>query len=202
MTYRPKILAFAGSLRKDSYNKKMVKIAIQGAKQAEADVTYIDLKDYPLPLYDQDLEESQGIPENAQKLKDLFLQHDGFLIASPEYNSSISGTFKNVIDWVSRPRPNEPYLCCFMDKIVMLMSASPGELGGLRGLVHVRSLFSNIFSIVLPQQKCIPKADQAFDANGSLKDEKQQQAVQKLGEQLTQFLVKYKSADNLVGQSR
>jgi chromate reductase, NAD(P)H dehydrogenase (quinone) len=193
MSNRPKILAFAGSLRKDSYNKKLVKIAIKGAQEAGAEVTYIDLKDYPLPVYDQEIEETQGIPENAIKLKELMLQHDGFLVSSPEYNSSISAALKNVIDWVSRPSSkDEVYLCAFIDKAVALLSASPGALGGLRGLVHVRSIFSNIFSLVIPQQKSIPSADKAFDENGQLKDPKQQQDVMKIGKGLAEFLIKYK----------
>ena len=96
----PRILAFAGSLRKDSYNKKLVQIAVQGARRAGAEVTYIDLKDYPLPIYDGDLEAATGIPENGQKLKKLFLDHDGLLLSAPEYNSSITAVLKNVIDWV------------------------------------------------------------------------------------------------------
>ena len=193
MTYRPKILAFAGSLRKDSYNKKLVKIAIKGAQEAGAEVTYIDLKDYPLPIYDQDIEDSQGLPENALKLKTLMLQHDGFLISCPEYNSSMPAVFKNVIDWTSRKATaDEVYLCCFIDKVVTLMSASPGQLGGLRGLVHVRSMFGNIFSLVLPKQKCISQANTAFDTDGNLKDAAQQNEVLNLGKQLAQFLAKYK----------
>lgn len=191
---KPKILAFAGSLRKDSYNKKLVKIAMKGAQEAGAEVTYIDLKDYPLPLYDQEIEDSQGLPENALKLKKLMQSHDGFLLACPEYNSSMSGVFKNVIDWASRnATPDETYLSCYIDKPVALMSASPGQLGGLRGLVHVRSLFGNIFSLVLPQQKCIPQADKAFDENGNLKDSKAQNDVMNLGKQLTQFILKHKA---------
>jgi chromate reductase len=186
---KPKILAFAGSLRKDSYNKALVKIAAKGAEEAGGDVTYIDLKDYPLPLYDQEIEDSQGLPENALKLKELMLQHDGFLISSPEYNSSMSAVLKNVIDWVSRPaKPDEVYLCCFIDKVVSLMSASPGALGGLRGLVHVRSMFGNIFSLVLPKQKTIPHADKAFDKAGQLTDPKQEKEVKALGAQLVKFL--------------
>lgn len=194
MSYRPKILAFAGSLRKDSYNKKLIQIAIQGAKEAGAEVTYIDLKDYPLPIYDQDIEDAQGLPSNALKLKELMLKHDGFLISCPEYNSSMPAVFKNVIDWASRKaRPDEVYLCCFIDKVVSLMSASPSHLGGLRSLVHVRSMFSNIYSVVLPRQKCISQADKAFDERGNLKDAAQQAEVMNLGKQLAEFLVKYKA---------
>lgn len=193
MVYEPKILAFAGSLRKDSYNKKLVKVASKGAEEAGAKVTYIDLKDYPLPVYDQEIEDESGIPENALKLKELMLSHDGFLIACPEYNSSISAVLKNVIDWTSRmSKPDEVYLSCFIDKAVGLLSASPGGLGGLRGLVHVRSIFGNINSIVMPYQKSLSQAHQAFDDAGNLKDPKTQEDVKKVGSELANFLKKYK----------
>ena len=99
----PRILAFAGSLRRESFNKKLVPIAAKAARDAGAEVTLIDLKDFPLPLFDQDLEAGQGMPENGTKLKQLFIDHDGLLVASPEYNSSVTAVLKNVIDWVSRP---------------------------------------------------------------------------------------------------
>src|SRR5688572_13699701 len=140
MAYVPKILAFAGSTRTDSYNKKLIKIAVAGAQAAGGDVTLLDLRDYPLPIYDGDLEAEKGLPENGRRLKDIFLAHQGLLISSPEYNSSISAVLKNAIDWVSRPAPNEPPLGCFLNKAAALMSASPGALGGLRGLVHLRSI--------------------------------------------------------------
>lgn len=186
-----KILAFAGSLRKESCNKKLVKIAIKGAEQAGATVTYIDLKEYPLPVYDQDIEDTTGVPDNAKRLKELMLSHQGLLLSVPEYNSSLPACFKNVIDWTSRPTdPNEVYLCCFIDKVVTLMSASPGGLGGLRGLVHVRSIFSNLYSIVLPKQKCISDAYNAFLENGHLKNEKDEQEVMYLGSTLAKFIQK------------
>lgn len=194
MVYRPKILAFAGSLRKDSYNKKLVKIAVKGAEQAGAVVTYIDLSDFPLPVYNEDIETSQGLPANALKLKELMLASDGFLIAAPEYNSSISGALKNAIDWASRPASkDEVYLSCFIGKAAVIMSASPSQLGGLRGLVTVRSILENIYTIVLPEQKTIPLAMDAFTPEGTLKDSKQQAAVEKLGKTLTEFLGKLKS---------
>jgi NAD(P)H-dependent FMN reductase len=190
---KPKILAFAGSLRKDSYNKKLVKIAAEGATESGADVTYIDLKDYPLPVYDQDLEESQGLPENAIKLKELMFTHDGFLISCPENNSTISALLKNVIDWTSRKaKPDEVYLSCFIDKVVALLAASPSYLGGLRGLPPVREMFGNIFSIVIPQQKCISAAHEAFDEQGNLKDAKAQKDAKAIGRQLVEFLNRYK----------
>ncbi len=178
---KPRILAFAGSLRRDSFNKKLVKVAAQGARAAGADVTEIDLKDYPLPLYDGDLEAAEGLPENAKKLKALFLDHKGLLISCPEYNSSITAVLKNVIDWVSRPAPGEASLAAFTGKVVSLMAASPGALGGLRGLVHVRSILGNIQCIVLPDQVAVSKANEAFDESGKLKDAKQQASIEKLG---------------------
>jgi len=124
----PRILAFAGSTRRESFNKKLVAIAAQGARVAGAEVTLIDLKDFPLPLFDQDLEAEHGMPENGKKLKKLFIDHDGLLIASPEYNSSFPAVVKNAIDWVSRPAPGEPSLVAFRGKVATLMSAwCPGR---------------------------------------------------------------------------
>lgn len=189
MTHQPKILAFAGSLRKDSFNKKLIKIAARGAEEAGAKVTLIDLLDFPLPIYNGDLEAASGLPENALKLKKLFLEHDGFIIASPEYNSSISGVLKNTIDWVSRQAtPDEVYLCCFADKVALLLSASPGGLGGLRGLVHLRAILENIGTWVMPGQKTIPNAQEAFDESGHLK--KGEEAVLDLAKKLVATLQK------------
>lgn len=185
-----KILAFAGSARKDSVNKKLVKIAIKGAKAAGAEVTYLDFRDLPLPLYDEELEEAKGLPENALKLKALMKAHQGFLIACPEYNSSITPLLKNVIDWASRPEPGEPSLVCFKEKVAVLMSASPGGLGGLRGLIHVRSILSNIGVLVLPGQKAVGNAHQAFDENDNLQNEAQQVAIMRLGGKLTAVTAK------------
>jgi chromate reductase, NAD(P)H dehydrogenase (quinone) len=185
-----KILAFAGSARRDSFNKKLVKIAIEGAKAAGAEVTYLDFRDLPLPLYDEDLEESEGLPDNARKLKAMMKTHQGFLIACPEYNSSITPLLKNAIDWASRPDLDESSLVCFKDKVAMLMSASPGALGGLRGLIHVRSILGNIGVLVLPDQKTIRNAHQAFDENGNLKDESQQQSILQLGSMLVNVTAK------------
>ncbi len=191
---KPKILAFAGSLRKDSYNKKLVKVAVEGAKLAGADVTLIDLKDFPLPVFDQDLEKEEGMPENGKKLKKLFLEHQGLLISSPEYNSSISGVLKNTIDWLSRVESkDEPPLACFAGKVAALMSASPGGLGGLRGLVTLRSILGNIKVLVLPDQIAVAKAHEAFNPDGTLKDAKQQASVSAVVASLVKILSKLNS---------
>src|SRR5260370_33981944 len=172
------ILAVAASTRRESFNKKLVAIAAQGARQAGAEVTLIDLKDFPLPLFDQDLEAEQGMPENGKKLKKLFIDHDGLLIASPEYNSSFPAILKNAIDWVSRPAPGEPSLVAFRGKVAALMSASPGALGGLRGLAHVRSTLRTLSAMVLPDQIALSKAHEAFLPDGSLVDPKRQACVE------------------------
>src|SRR5260370_11921821 len=122
-TMMPRILAFAGSTRRESFNKKLVSIAAQSARDAGAEVTLIDLKDFPLPLFDQDLEAEQGMPENGKKLKKLFIDHDGLLIAAPEYNSSITAVLKNATGWLSRPAPDEPSLVAFRSQVAPLMSA-------------------------------------------------------------------------------
>jgi NAD(P)H-dependent FMN reductase len=190
MASTPKILAFAGSTRIDSYNKKLVKIAAAGAKAAGAEVTYIDLRDLPLPLYDEDLEAQEGLPANARTFKDLLISHQGLLIASPEYNSSLTAVLKNAIDWASRPAPNEAPLAAFAGKVATIMSASPGALGGLRGLVHLRSILGNIKVLVLPDQIAVPKAYEAFNGDGTLKDPKQQESIEQLGAGLTKILLK------------
>jgi NAD(P)H-dependent FMN reductase len=189
----PRILAFAGSTRRESFNKKLVRIAVEAARAAGVEVTLIDLKDFPLPLFDQDLEAEHGMPENGAKLKKLFIDHEGLLIAAPEYNSSITGVLKNTIDWVSRSAPGEPPLVAFTGKVATLMSASPGALGGLRGLVHVRSILGNIGVIVLPNQIAISKAGGAFNPDGSLIDPKQQAGIEALGKTLASFLMKFKT---------
>ncbi len=110
MDRKPRVLAFAGSARVDSYNGRLVKVAAQGVRDAGAEATLVDLRDYPLPLFDQDLEAAKGLPDNARELKEIMLKHDGLLIAAPEYNSSITPLLKNTIDWVSRPGNGEKAL--------------------------------------------------------------------------------------------
>jgi chromate reductase len=192
MLETPRILAFAGSLRTNSYNKRLASIAAEAARSAGAQVTLIDLLDYQLPLFNEDDETADGLPENAKKLKALFRNHHGFLISAPEYNSSITGVLKNTIDWVSRAEADdEPSLVAYTGKTCALMSASPGALGGLRGLVHVRSILNNIGVFVLPGQISIPKAGDTFEegeANAfpALKDARKQAQVQSLARELVE----------------
>lgn len=190
----PRILALAGSTRRDSFNRKLVGNAVKGATEAGAAVTQVDLKDFPLPIFDQDLEAEHGMPEPGARLKQLFLDHDGFLIASPEYNSSITAVLKNAIDWVSRSTtPDEKPLSAFHGKVAVLMSASPGALGGMRGLVHVRSILGNMGVIVLPDQLAIGKAHEVFAPDGTLKDPNQQAGIETLGRTLASVLGKLRA---------
>lgn len=192
MPHSPKILAFAGSTRQGSFNQTLVKIAATAATDAGAEVTVVDLNDYPMPLFNQDLEAESGLPESVLQFKALMEAHQGFLIACPEYNSSITPLLKNTIDWASRPQPGEQpmELTCFQGKVAGIMAASPGGLGGLRGLVHVRAILESIGVIVIPDQKAIPAAYQAFDDAGNLKDDKQQASVGAIGAKLVEITAK------------
>lgn len=184
-----KILAFAGSARRDSFNRKLIRIAVDGARAGGGEVTLLDLADYPMPLYDGDLEASDGLPANAVKLRQIFGAHSALLIASPEYNSSVSPLLKNTIDWVSRPTKDEAGLKYISGKVAGLVAASPGALGGLRGLVHVRAILGNIGVTVIPQQHAVSGAANAFDGD-KLKDEGQTKAVMAVGQKLAEVAAK------------
>lgn len=179
-----KILIFAGSLRKNSYNFQLAQIAAGLFEQMDATPTLLKISDYPLPIYNSDDEEKDGLPENALQLKQLFKQHQGLFICSPEYNSSYSAALKNLIDWVSRPAAGEQSLECFRGKIAAIASASPGALGGLRGLQPLRMLLENIQVMVIPDQLAIASAHEAFTVDAQLKDSKKQEALQTICKKL------------------
>lgn len=188
-----KILAFAGSARKDSLNKKLLKIAAVGAEAAGADVTLVDLTDFEMPLFNQDLESEQGMPARAGEFKKLMIAHDGFLIASPEYNGAFSPLLKNTIDWASRSEnDNEPPLAAYRGKTAAIMATSPGGLGGMRGLVMLRMLLGNLGVIVLPDQQAVPNGFRAFNDDGSMSDDKLEKRIHTLGKNLAQFTDKLK----------
>jgi NAD(P)H-dependent FMN reductase len=165
----PKILAFSGSIRRDSWNRKLIQAAVDATRAAGGDVTLIDLADYPLPIYNGDLEDKDGLPDNALRLKALFKEHDALLISSPEYNSSVPPLLKNTIDWVTREWQGESGLVPYQNKVAAIMSASPGSLGGMRMLPHLRQILNTLGVLVLPGQFALAHADTAFDAeNGAL----------------------------------
>ncbi|MBT9470168.1 MAG: NAD(P)H-dependent oxidoreductase [Pseudomonadota bacterium] len=161
---QPKLLAIAGSTRRDSFNQRLLNIAAEAAGDAGAAVTMINLRDFNLPLYDEDLEAS-AFPAEADALRAQFIAHDGFLIASPEYNGSVSGVLKNAIDWASRPRPGETMVAlpAFRGKVAGIMSASISPFGGLRGLAHLRQILGTIQTVVATEQVAVPFANKAFD---------------------------------------
>lgn len=186
----PRILSFAGSLRTGSWNKKLARVAADAARAAGAEATFVDLRDFPMPVFDEDAERKDGAPEGAKKLKALFLSHHGLLISCPEYNSSITAALKNALDWVSRGTAGEAPLAAYSGKVAGLLAASPGALGGIRGLVHVRAILGNLGVLVLPEQVAVMKAHEAFDGDGRLKDPKQAGAVSKLAESLARTIAK------------
>lgn len=172
-----KVVAFAGSTRQNSFNKKLARIAANLCSDAGIHTTYLDLKFYPLPMYDSDLEEEIIAPEHALKLREILKNNHGIILACPEYNSSISGVLKNMIDWCSRPFINEENLICFKNKIVVLLSASPGFLGGLRGLNAVRSILTNLGCIVIPEQFSLKFAHKKLSEDGLLVDDEDQDQI-------------------------
>lgn len=183
-TESPRILAIAGSTRTGSWNRRLLAVATESARRAGATVTTADLRELAIPLYDGDLEERSGLPDGAKRLKAMMAASDAFLIASPEYNSSISGVLKNAIDWASRSAPGEASLASLRGKVAGLLSASPGALGGLRGLVHVRAILSAIDVLVIPEQFALAKANEAFDDAGALKDPRHVASVARVVDRL------------------
>lgn len=167
-----RILAFAGSARRDSWNKKLVALAAAKAQEVGAEVTLLDLADYPMPLYDGDIESTDGLPLNVVKVRQLLLEHDALLISCPEYNGSITPLLKNVIDWTSRPSEGIASTAAYQGKVGCLLSTSPGALGGLRGLVHVRAILSGIGVLVMPGDVAVGGAFKAFREDGSFVDER------------------------------
>lgn len=170
MTTTPAILVFAGSARRESLNKKLARTAADSARATGAEVTLLDLRDYPIPLYDGDLEAESGVPENARALRRLMATHHGLIVVSPEYNGFITPLLKNTLDWISRPDGAEDGLSLYRDKVALVLSASPGALGGLRSLQLIRQLLGNLGVTVLPDQLAVGRAQQAFNPDGTLTD--------------------------------
>jgi len=175
-----KILIFAGSTRAQSFNRQLAKVAARLAGEAGAEVTLLELSSLAIPLYNADLE-AQGTPPDVVRLKQLMFDHPAWVICSPEYNGSYTALLKNTIDWASSPvkgdatwgQGTKP----FVGKVVGLLAASPGGLGGLRSLEHLSPLLSNLQCWVAPQQFALAQAGNAFDAHGNLQDDNQLERV-------------------------
>ena len=165
-----KVLVFSGSVRRDSGNRKLAGAAAAALRDAGGEVSLLDLRDYPLPIYDGDLEEAGGLPMNAVALKEIFIAHQGLFIATPEYNGFFPPLLKNTIDWLSRPFKGASGLLPYAGKVAAIAAASPGGLGGMRCLPLLRQQLTNLSVLVLPQQLALGNADSAFTEAGALKD--------------------------------
>jgi NAD(P)H-dependent FMN reductase len=163
-----RILCLAGSARHESLNKKLARAAAEAVREVGGAATFIDLSDYPMPLYHGDLEAEQGVPPQARALAELVHRHHGLLIASPENNASVSALLKNTIDWLSRIRDVD----VLAGRVAALAAASPGAFGGVRGLYHLRAILNTLGAEVIATQFLLPRAHQAFDAAGRLVDER------------------------------
>jgi chromate reductase len=196
MKRKPRILAFAGSLRERSINKRVLKTAIKGAESAGAEVTYIDLRDYPMPIYNSDDHERDGFDQNALKLQGLLTEHDGLLIASPEYNGSLPAALKNAIDWASRQGGKYERSKVFPGKVAAMMTASPGSLGGVRSLAHLRGVLTSVGVIVLPQEVAVTFAEDKFaDGGAEMTDEKTRGNLEALSTALVEMLRRMRGDD-------
>jgi chromate reductase, NAD(P)H dehydrogenase (quinone) len=172
MPNAPRILAFSGSARRESLNKKLLAAVVDAVRAVGGDVTLVDLRDLPMPLYDGDLEDAEGMPANAAKMVQLITQHEALLIASPEYNSQITPLLKNTIDWCTRAEENP-----LKGKVAAVVSASPGNFGGIRSMTLARQLLTHLGCHVIPAQCVLPLADKAFNATGHLQEARAQKAV-------------------------
>lgn len=203
MKNKPKILAFAGSLREHSYSKRVVKTAIKGAENAGAEVTYLDLRDYPMPIYNADDHVNNGFDENALKFQRLLSEHNGLLIATPEYNGSLSAALKNAIDWASRQSDEFKMGEVFRGKVAAIMSESPGAFGGIRSLSHLRGVLSILLVNVLPSEIAVAKVGEMFDGDSEeMKDEKMKKILESLGESLVDMLKKTHGEIEVVGKAQ
>ena len=172
-----KILAFDGSGRDNSFNRKLLKAGLDYYDQDGVEIELINLLDYDMPIYDGDLEREEGIPDAAIKLKKLMDMCAGYLIAAPDYNGGLSGLLKNAIDWVSRKAEGESPLQQFRGKTAAIMSASPGRLGGMRGLIKLNTVLWGLGVYVLPQIVSLPNYGDSFEGD-KLTDEQHKNALQ------------------------
>lgn len=170
----PRILVFAGSARRDSLNKKLARAAATAIDQNGGSATLVDLDGFPMPLYHGDLEAASGMPEHALRLRELFLAHDGLAIASPENNSSVPSLLKNTLDWLSRGigdgKGANSGLAPYHGKVAVMLAASPGALGGMRMLPHLRQILGALGVTVLNEQVAVGHAQEAFEGDESLKE--------------------------------
>ena len=191
-----KILALSGSTRAGSLNRLLLDVASSGARSAGANVTSIDLADFPLPFYDADFEAENGLPHEAELLQSLVATHHALLIATPEYNGGYAAVLKNALDWISRPRLDGSMgLAAFAGKLAAVISASPGALGGMRSQIALKMVLDKLGVTVIPQSFSLGGAHQAFDSSGALIDKKAARHVESVGRALVHAASAYAAAD-------
>jgi chromate reductase, NAD(P)H dehydrogenase (quinone) len=182
-----KLLIFAGSTRLNSFNRKLAAVVATLARASGAEVTHIELGDFDIPMYNADLE-ARGTPPDVMRLKQLMLEHPAWIICSPEYNGSYTALLKNTIDWASSPVKSDPAwqdgFRAFRGKVVGVLSASPGALGGLRSQSHLVPLLHNLQCWVAPKAFALSRAGTAFDAQGQLIEEAHQDSVKAVLDQV------------------
>jgi chromate reductase, NAD(P)H dehydrogenase (quinone) len=190
-----RLMFFAGSTREGSYNQKLARLAHRIAEANGIEGVVIELKDYPMPLYNGDLDASEGPPKAAREFKALLREYQGVFIASPEYNSSIAPLLKNTLDWVTRVRAKgETRLEVFRSRVFAISGASPGNYGAMRSLLHLRQILEvGIGATVIPQQLALPRAGDAFEEDGSLKDKTLQEMLKAVVEALAVAARKFAS---------
>ncbi|MFK7902832.1 MAG: NADPH-dependent FMN reductase [Nitratireductor sp.] len=171
---RPKILILCGSLKSGSSNARLADAFVGELAMHECEVTRITLADYELPIYDGDLEAKKGVPKNAEKLAKLFANHQGIVFASPSYNGSITPLLKNTIDWVSRVHEvGGKKIAPYNGTVAAIASASPGGMGGVESLNHMRDILVRLKMLVISEQLAVGNAQTAFDENDKLNNERQ-----------------------------
>ena len=185
-----RILAFAGSSRKASWNRKVLEVAAAGARDAHAEVTVVNLGDYPMPIYNADWHEEHGVPPAMRELRVLMRASNGLLIASPEYTTSITPLLKNTIDWLSQDVDDESGYAPFTDKVGGLMGASNGGFGTIRALPHVSHMLANLGVLMLPVV-AVPTVSQAFDLTGAtMTNDRVKKRLSDIGARLARTIVK------------
>jgi len=181
---KKKILVFAGSARKDSFNKKLAAVAATEAREAGGEVTLADLADYEAPVYHGDLEETDGLPQSMRGFKALVNSHDAMIIVTPEYNGSVPPLLVNTLSWVSRPEGDEEACSAFVGKKAALAATSPGGLGGVRVIPRLRDYLAELGVVTIPGFATVPSAYGAFGEDGTLTDSRAHEMVRKLAENI------------------
>jgi NAD(P)H-dependent FMN reductase len=198
----PKIIAFAGSFREKSYNKRVLEIAADGARRAGAEVDTVDLRDYFMPVFCPDEIVKNGFDPTALRFQELLNDYHGLMIATPEYNASVPGGMKNIFDWASRKSDKFGLGEVFKNKFAAMITASPGSFGGIRCLAHLRQILSIMGVTVLPSEIAVTFVAEKFDGDSfEIKDVKTKALLEGLGSTLADTLNKFHGQTKFVSDT-